>query len=125
MVTLAIVAVGVALFLWLRRSRRAFALEVRDGIVVHVAGWLPGAMLADYRSALRAVTRGTVEGHLEEGGLRVTGSGDVDEFTLQRLRNIARLYPLAGLRASRAPEHQVAKAAATAAVVSTLTERRD
>lgn len=118
MLTALIVAAGVALILFLRRGRRAFALSVRAGEVTLTSGWLPGPMLADYRSALRDVARGTVEGHFEEGGLRVTTSDSIDELVEQRLRNIARLYPLSSFRASRVAERQVAKATAGAAVVS-------
>ena len=56
--TLAIIVVGLAVVWWLRRSRRAFTLRVTNGAVTVVGGWLPGPMLADYRSALRTVSSG-------------------------------------------------------------------
>lgn len=123
--TLAILVVGIAVVLWLRRSRRAFAVRVTKGDVRVVGGWLPGPMLADYRSALRGVSSGSVEGHFEEGGLRVVASGGVDEFTEQRLRNIARLYPLAAFRASTRAERRALKATAGLAVMSALSERSE
>jgi hypothetical protein len=109
-----ILVVGAAGFFWLQRSRRQFRLVVRDGHVTVTHGWLPGPMLADYRSALRSVSHAVVEGHREEGGVRI--GGDVDDFTLQRLRNIAALYPVGAFRASRRPEQRVAKATVVAAV---------
>lgn len=118
--TLAIIVVGLAVVFWLRRSRRAFALRVTNGAVTVVGGWLPGPMLADYRSALRAVSSGSVEGHFEEGGLRVTALGGVDEHVEQRLRNIARLYPLAAFRASTRAERRALKATAGLAVASAV-----
>lgn len=123
--TLAIIVVGLAVVFWLRRSRRAFALRVTNGAVTVVGGWLPGPMLADYRSALRTVSSGSVEGHFEEGGLRVTASGGIDEFVEQRLRNIARLYPLATFRASTRAERRALKATAGLAVMSALSERSE
>ncbi|MBE2249813.1 MAG: DUF3634 family protein [Myxococcus sp.] len=118
--TLAIIVAGLAVVFWLRRSRRAFALRVTNGAVTVVGGWLPGPMLADYRSALRAVSSGSVEGHFEEGGLRVTASGGLDEHVEQRLRNIARLYPLAAFRASTRAERRALKATAGLAVASAV-----
>jgi hypothetical protein len=82
-------------------------------------------MLADYRSALRQVREAVVEGHREEGGLQVTG--DLDDFTMQRLRNIARLYPVGAFRASTRSERKAMQATAvaglTAAVTSSARER--
>jgi len=118
--TLAIIVAGLAVVFWLRRSRRAFALRVTNGAVTVVGGWLPGPMLADYRSALRGAPRGSVEGHFEEGGLRVTASGGLDEHVEQRLRNIARLYPLAAFRASTRAERRALKATAGLAVASAV-----
>lgn len=123
MVTVLILAAGLGLFLFLRRGRRAFSLSVRAGEVTVVSGWLPGPMLADYRSALRDVPRGTVEGHFEEHGLRVTVSDSIDEFVEQRLRNIARLYPLSAFRASRTAEGRVLKATAAAGLWSLFSSR--
>lgn len=121
---LVIVAVGIAVVLWLRSGRRAFVLRAVNGELRVVSGWLPGPMLADYRSALRGLT-GSVEGHFEEGGLRVTVSGGIDEFVEQRLRNIARLYPLASFRASRKAEQQVLRGTAAVAVMSAIVRRDD
>ncbi|MBM4784111.1 MAG: DUF3634 family protein [Archangiaceae bacterium] len=121
---LVILAVGIAVVLWLRRGRRAFAVRVVNGELRVVGGWLPGPMLADYRSALRGLT-GLVEGHFEEGGLRVTVSGGIDEFVEQRLRNIARLYPMATFRASRKAEQQVLRGTAAVALMSAAARRDD
>lgn len=120
--TLIVIAVGVAVVLWLRRGRRAFVVHVQNGELRVVSGWLPGPMLADYRSALRGLS-GSVEGHFEEGGLRVTVAGGIDEFVEQRLRNIARLYPLASFRASRKAEHQVLRGTAAVALMSAVARR--
>ena len=125
MLTALVIAAGLGVILFLRRGRRAFALSVRAGEVTLISGWLPGPMLADYRSALREVVRGSVEGHFEEGGLRVTTSDSIDELVEQRLRNIARLYPLSSFRASRTAERQVAKATVGAAVMSLFTSRSE
>jgi hypothetical protein len=123
--TLIIVVAGLGLVWWLRHSRRQFRLVVREGTVTVTHGWLPGPMLADYRSALRQVRQAVVEGHREEGGLRVTG--DLDDFTMQRLRNIARLYPVGAFRASTRSERKAMQATAvaglTAAVTSSAHER--
>ncbi|MER2561303.1 MAG: DUF3634 family protein [Myxococcaceae bacterium] len=119
---LVVIAVGLALVLWLRRGRRAFVVRVVNGELRVVRGWLPGPMLADYRSALRGLS-GSVEGHFEEGGLRVTVSGGIDEFVEQRLRNIARLYPLASFRASRSAERQVLRGTAAVALMTAVARR--
>lgn len=120
--TALVIAVGVVVFFVLRRGRRAFVLRVRDGEVTVASGWLPGPMLADFRSALRGIASGAVVGHREEGGVRVTTSGDIDEGVEQRLRNITRLYPLGTMRASRANEARVAKATVTAALITAASE---
>ncbi|MDX2009934.1 MAG: DUF3634 family protein [Myxococcaceae bacterium] len=113
-----LLVVGVSAFFWLQRARRQFRLVVREGEVTVTHGWLPGPMLADYRSVLRNVPRAVVEGLREEGGVRI--GGDVDDFTLQRLRNIAALYPVSAFRASRRPEQAVAGLTATALATAAL-----
>jgi hypothetical protein len=121
--TIAILVVGLGLVFWLRSARRAFVVTVKNCEVTLEKGAMPGAMLSDFRSALAKVSSGSVEGHFEEGGLRVVASGDVDELTEQRLRNIARLYPIASFRASRAPEHRALKATGILALFSFLRSR--
>lgn len=120
---LVVVAVGLVVVWWLRRGRRAFVLSVSDGVVSVRSGWLPGAMLQDYQVALKGVRRGDVAGHFEEGGLRVVAGGEIDEFTEQRLRNIARLYPIASFRRSRKPEERALKATGLLALFSFLRSR--
>lgn len=122
-ITIAILVVGLGVVLWLRAGRRAFVVTVSNGEVTVRKGWMPGAMLSDFRAALAKVGSGSVEGHFEEGGLRVVASGGIDEFTEQRLRNIARLYPLASFRASRAPEQKALKATGVLALFAFLRSR--
>jgi len=122
-VTIVILVVGLGLVLWLRSARRAFVVTVTNGEVSLRKGSMPGAMLSDYRAALAKVSSGSVEGHFEEGGLRVVSSGDIDEFTEQRLRNIARLYPVASFRASRGPEQRALKATGVLALFSFFRSR--
>ena len=122
-VTIVILVVGLGLVFWLRSQRRAFVVAVKNGEVSVRKGFMPGAMLSDFRSALSKVSSGSVEGHFEEGGLRVSSAGEIDEFTEQRLRNIARLYPISSFRASRAPEQKALKATGILALFSFLRSR--
>jgi len=50
-------------------------------------------------------------------------SGGIDEFVEQRLRNIARLYPLASFRASRSAERQVLRGTAAVALMTAVARR--
>ncbi len=122
---LVVLAIGAAIVLWLRSQRRAFVVVVTNGEVTVRSGWMPGAMLSDFRAALKSVPSGKVVGHFEEGGLRVVASGAIDEFVEQRLRNIARLYPIGSFRASRAPEAEAAKTTGFFAFLTLLFSRRD
>lgn len=94
--------VGAALLLlwwWAGRASELFMVSVRDGKVLVVRGRLPQSLLNDFHAAVRHVRRGSIRALLQAGGAQVYASGDIDEGSEQRLRNIFRLYPVARLRA--------------------------
>lgn len=101
-----VVAVALVVFLWLRRGSELFSLSWRKGELRLVRGRIPPLLRSDLADALRQmkIERCDVVARKEERGARLSGSG-IDDFSLQRLRNIFQLYPVAQLRAAAAPSH--------------------
>jgi hypothetical protein len=89
-----VVIVCVALLFWsAQRARELCVLSVRDGRLLVLRGKLPQGLfeaLSDVVSRAR-VTRGTITVWRDAGSARVTASG-LDEFVLQRARNVVGTY---------------------------------
>lgn len=103
---LIILAVVIALFVWIQRSTELFALSWRNGELRLVRGRIPPMLRGDLAQALTQmrVERCTVTAQREAQGARLSASG-IDDFAAQRLRNIFQLYPVAQLRAAQSPAH--------------------
>lgn len=103
---LIILALVVALFVWIQRSTELFSLSWRNGELRLVRGRVPPMLRADLAQALSQmkVERCHVTARREAQGARLSASG-IDDFSAQRLRNIFQLYPVAQLRAAQAPAH--------------------
>lgn len=93
---------SLGLFLWLlARSRELFRVSIRDGKPRLTRGYAPVGLLNDFGSAVRHVERATLRAYRAGDFARLELSGQIDENTAQRLRNLLSLYPLARLRSPR------------------------
>ena len=101
-----VAAVALGLFLWFQRSTELFSLSWRNGELRLVRGRIPPMLRGDLADALKQmrIERCDLVARKEEQGARLSGGG-IDDFSLQRLRNIFQLYPVAQLRAATAPAH--------------------
>ncbi len=105
-----VLIVGFGLFLAtsIRRSTELFVLRVNpDGVppVKFVRGRIPGALLQDLRGILVASgARGTLRVLLERGAAVVDARGSFSPDTMQRVRNLVGLHPLAKLRNGLRPD---------------------
>lgn len=86
---LAVGALFVAL-LWVFRHDELFKLSVRDGRVLVVRGRVPAGFVGDVREIVERarVARATIRAVKTERGGRLIFSGDLDEGTEQRIRNV-------------------------------------
>lgn len=94
-VLLAAVVIGSAC-----RALTLFEFEVKDGHVTRARGRIPQALLHDL---LGACPRGleskvVIRCRVERGCARLTTQGPLSEETVQQLRNLLGLWPLARLR---------------------------
>jgi hypothetical protein len=97
----AFIAVAVVVGLWwFTRLRELFCLSIRQGRTIVVRGRIPVGLRSDIAEVMhaRSVKRATIRGYAGEGGGELSFSGDLDEGTQQRLRNIFALYPASALR---------------------------
>ena len=101
-----VLVVGLLVFLWLRRGSELFSLSWRKGELRLVRGRIPPMLRSDFADALKQmkIERCDVVAQKAERGARLSGSG-IDDFWMQRLRNIFQLYPVAQLRAAAPPSH--------------------
>lgn len=95
---LLIVAVAVAA----RRALTLFVVEIENGHVVHARGRIPPALLNDF---LVVCPRGldhrlVIRCRIEQGRARLTTQGELSEDTLQQVRNLLGLWPLARLKSA-------------------------
>ncbi len=94
-------AVGVLFvaLLWVFRHDELFKLSVRDGRVLVVGGRAPARFVGDVRDIVERarVSRATIRAVKTERGGRLILSGDLDEGTAQRLRNVFGLTTAAQL----------------------------
>lgn len=100
-----VIAVALGLFVWFQRTTELFTLSWRNGELRLVRGCIPPMLRSDLAQALTQmrVARCHLTARKEDQGARL--SGNLDDFSLQRLRNIFQLYPVAQLRAATAPAH--------------------
>ncbi|MFT3923712.1 MAG: DUF3634 family protein [Myxococcales bacterium] len=95
-----LVALGVFLWIVFRagRERELFVLAVRSGKTRLVRGKLPPSLFATLSDVMQAakVERATVRVWREQDHARLEASG-LNEWVLQRARNVLGTYPLAKL----------------------------
>jgi Protein of unknown function (DUF3634) len=97
----ALLAVGAVLALWwFTRQSELFCLSVREGKTVVVRGRITTALRTDIADVMRSreIRRAIIKGYRGEHGGSLGFSGEIDEGTQQRLRNIFALYPASSLR---------------------------
>lgn len=89
-----------ALLAWLSRQSTLFVLSVREGRVLVVRGGVPTGFLSEARDVIQRarVQSGTIRAQKGENACRLAFSGDIDEGTQQRLRNVFGRFPAAQLR---------------------------
>ncbi len=95
-------ALVVTVTLAARRALVIFEIHVSDGKLTRARGRIPQALLSDF---LVVCPRGhdsklTIVCRVEQGRARLITSGPLDEDTLQRMRNLLGLWPLARLKGS-------------------------
>jgi hypothetical protein len=100
-IVLAVVGAAAILW-WFSLHEDLFCLSVRDGRILVVRGRVPGRFVADVRDVLgrMGVRDATIRARPTEHSGRLEFSGDLDEFTQQRLRNVFGLIPAVQLRSA-------------------------
>lgn len=95
-----VVFAALAALWWFTRREELFRLSVREGRVLVVRGRAPPGFVSDVRDVVgHARVRGaTVRAVRTERGGRLVFSGDLDEGTAQRLRNVFGILPASQLR---------------------------
>lgn len=95
-VFLVLIAIGFSLW----RTLTFFALSVEGGQVTLVRGYVPPALLDEIRDIVRIghVERGTIRVVKDAGDAKVVCSPEIDEATIQRLRNVLGRFPASKLR---------------------------
>ena len=78
----------VAFLVWIARDRVRFDVTIRDGKLSVQRGDLPVRLRQDFADVLRHVRQGRVRGRQRGDRIELTVNGDIDELTLQRLRNV-------------------------------------
>ena len=88
----------VAAILW--RSLTLFVLNIEAGKVTLVRGGIPPALLDEIRDIVRIgrVEHGTIRVVKDGGDAKLVCSPDIDEATVQRIRNVLGRFPAATLR---------------------------
>lgn len=87
-----ILVIVVVLLVIVSRGYTVFVLEIKNGHISVKEGNASKGMLDDFRQALSQVRRGTIRGRSSSHGVKLSFTGDIDEPTAQRLRNILGLY---------------------------------
>jgi len=83
-------------------SRRLLDIRVEHGRVVKLEGQAPGDLVHDVEDVVaRSKSSGRIEVQLDGDRAAVRVSGEIDEGTAQRLRNVVGRFPAARLRAAR------------------------
>jgi len=97
--------VGLAAFVYgvivaVDASRRVLDIQVERGRILKLQGKAPGELVHDVEDVLeRSQVTGRILVEFEGGRAAVRATGDVDEGTVQRLRNVVGRFPTARLRA--------------------------
>lgn len=95
-----LLVVGVAISA--RRALTLFVVEIRDRQVVCARGRIPQSLLNDFLvvSPQGQEARLVIRCRVEQGGAKLLVSGAFSDDTVQQLRNLIGLWPLARLRAA-------------------------
>jgi Protein of unknown function (DUF3634) len=81
-------------------SRRVLEIQVERGRILKLEGKAPGELVNDVADVLeRSQVTGRILVQFEGDRAAVRASGEVDEGTVQRLRNVVGRFPTARLRA--------------------------
>lgn len=93
---------AVAIFGWHSLHEDLFCLAVRGDRLLVVRGRVPARFVSDARDVLARVRVGsaTIRALPTGSGGRLVFSGDLDDFTQQRLRNVFGLIPAVQLRSA-------------------------
>lgn len=97
---LLLLSIVVAL-VFIARSRELFRISIRAGEQTVERGYVPSGLLSDFAGVVRSVESGEIRARKAPDQVHLEFSGDIDEQTAQRLRNVFGLYPAARLRAPR------------------------
>ena len=99
-----VVVGAVAIFWWFDIHSDLFCLSILGGRVLVVRGRAPARFVVDVRDliARAGVVSASIRARPTEQGGRLVFSGDLDEGTQQRLRNVFGLIPAVQLRTAPA-----------------------
>ena len=78
----------IVLIVFASRAGTMFVLEVRNGVLRVTRGRPPARLMSDFRDAVQHVNRCTIKGRKSGRRIQLSFSGQIDEGTAQRLRNI-------------------------------------
>lgn len=99
-----VVVGAVAIFWWFDIHSDLFCLSILGGRVLVVRGRVPARFVVDVRDliARSGVVSASIRARPTEHGGRLVFSGDLDDGTQQRLRNVFGLIPAVQLRSAPA-----------------------
>ena len=109
---LVLIALLVPLSISIRRSTELFVVRIGPSTEVgqapshvhFIRGRIPRALLRELRDVLEpSEARGTLRVIVERGQAVLAPRGNFDEATLQRVRNLVAMYPVAKLKAGVPP----------------------
>ena len=91
---------AVTIFWWFSLQEDLFALSIRGGRVLVVRGRVPARFVADVRDVIgrTRVSYADIRARPTANGGRLAFTGDIDDITQQRLRNVFGLIPAIQLR---------------------------
>lgn len=82
----------VGLFYLLSRGTSVFQLTVINGEITQSKGSISGKLLNDFESALSKSDNGKIMGKKSSQEIKLAFSGNIGDFTQQRIRNIFGVY---------------------------------
>lgn len=97
-VVVIVVAAIVSVMAW--RSLTLFELSIQDGKITIVRGAIPPALFDEIRDIVRIgrVEHGTIRVVKDRGDAKLVCSPEMDDATVQRIRNVLGRFPAATLR---------------------------
>lgn len=81
------------------RATVVFEIRAVSGKVVRARGRIPGELLRDLEDVLqKSHVTGIIRGRLEQGRVALRAGSELDDATMQRLRNVVGRFPAARIK---------------------------